>query len=221
MRALLVAAAPVTGSVVLVAELAPQHDLVIAVDGGGRICLDAHVTPDLVVGDFDSLDAAALEQLRDAGARVLPFPAEKDATDLELALAAAREAGVGELTVTAVSSGRLDHTLAAVGALTNAADLRPEIAEPDMRAWVLRADAREQVRVGRGGATVSLIAFGAGARVSISGVRWPLDGHDLSAGSGLGVSNIVNEEAGAVIRVHSGTVLAILHGALDGLNGVG
>ena len=107
MRALLVAAAPVAGSVALVAELAPQHDLVIAVDGGGRVCLDAHVTPDLVVGDFDSLDTAVLEELRDAGARVLAFPAEKDATDLELGLAAARDAGADELTVTAVSANWL------------------------------------------------------------------------------------------------------------------
>ena len=209
MKVLIVAAAPVAGSVELVARLAPQHDLVIAVDGGGAICIDAAVMPDIVLGDFDSLEPAALEWLRLHGASALPFPADKDQTDLELALIAARERGAREVTVTAASSGRLDHTLAVVGAIGTAADLRPQLVEPDLRAWVLGEAGRTELAVAGPGSILSLVALGAVARVTLSGVRWPLNDRDLPFGSGLGVSNVVTAEAGAVVRLLAGRLLVL------------
>jgi thiamine pyrophosphokinase len=206
---LIVAAAPVAGSSELVARLAPEHDLVIAVDGGGAVCIDAAVTPDIVLGDFDSLEPDALELLRRRGATVLPFPADKDQTDLELALIAARERGAQSVTVTAASSGRLDHTLAVVGAIGTAADLRPQLVEPDVHAWVLGEDGRTELAVAGRGSILSLVALGAGARVTVSGVRWPLDDCDLPFGSGLGVSNVVAAESGAVVRLLAGRLLVL------------
>jgi thiamine pyrophosphokinase len=206
---LIVAAAPVAGSVELVARLAPEHDLVIAVDGGGAVCIDATVMPDIVLGDFDSLEPDALEWLRRHGVSVLPFPADKDQTDLELALIAARERGARSVTVTAASSGRLDHTLAVVGAIGTAADLRPQLVEPDVRAWVLGETGRTELEVTGRGSLLSLIALGAGARVTVSGVRWPLDERDLPLGSGLGVSNVVTAESGAVVRLLGGRLLVL------------
>ena len=102
-----VAAAPTGGSAELVAKLSADHDIVIAVDGGGAVCIEAGVTPDIVLGDFDSLDPAALEWLRRVGVTVKAFPADKDQTDLELALAVARGQGAARVTVPAVSSRRL------------------------------------------------------------------------------------------------------------------
>ena len=136
-RVLLVAAAPVAGTCALLPSLAADVDLVIAVDGGGRVCLEAGVLPDIVLGDFDSLSPEDLGRLSELGASVVRFPAEKDASDLELALAEARRAGAGSVVVTAAMSGRLDHTLVALGVLSGAADLKPHVVEPDLEAWVL------------------------------------------------------------------------------------
>ena len=215
MRVLIVAAAPAAGSPELVSKLAAVHDSIIAVDGGGAVCVEAGVRPDVVLGDFDSIDPAALDWLRRGGSRINSFPADKDQTDLELALSAARSQGADRVTVTAVSGRRLDHTLAAIGAIGAAADLWPEVVEPQMRAWVVSAEARDSLRVTGVGATISLVSWGAGARLSISGVRWPLEQHDLPFGSGLGVSNVVTDEAGALIRVHAGTIFAIAPDTFD------
>ena len=50
-------------------------DLVIAADAGYRVCQREHLTPDVILGDFDSMEAP------DAGERVRRLPVEKDDTD--------------------------------------------------------------------------------------------------------------------------------------------
>jgi thiamine pyrophosphokinase len=207
---LIVAAAPVAGSPELVARLAPEHDLIIAVDGGGAVCIDAGVSPDIVLGDFDSLDPDVLEQLCSRGTSALPFPADKDQTDLELALVTARERGASSVTVTAASSGRLDHTLAVVGAISAAADLRPHLVEPNLRAWVLGEAGRVELAFAERGSTISLVALGAQARVTLSGVRWPLHDRVLTFDSGLGISNVVTAESGAIVQLHAGRLLVLV-----------
>ena len=59
-KALIVCAAPVSGYEAHVLGLAATVDLVLAADGGARLCFAAGVTPDVVVGDLDSLDAGRL-----------------------------------------------------------------------------------------------------------------------------------------------------------------
>lgn len=209
MRALLVAAAPTAGSSELVASLAAESDLVIAVDGGGAVCLEAGVVPDVVLGDFDSLAPELLERLKSQGARIVSFPPKKDATDLELAVDEARRAGATHVVVSCATSRRLDHTLAVLGVLARASDLRPEIAEPDLGAWVLSPSGRAHLDLAGCGATVSLLALSEPVVVSVTGVDWPLDAHALQPGSTLGVSNVIAGEEGARISVGEGTLLVI------------
>jgi thiamine pyrophosphokinase len=209
MIALLVAAAPVAGSAELLAKLAPEADLVIAVDAGAEICRDAGITPGAVLGDFDSLSAETRSFFCDAGVPLVTFPAEKDETDFELAIAYARERGATQLWATAASAKRLDHTLASVGALLLADDLSPQLIEPDSRAWVLSPRGRASVTLTGVGATVSLVALPSDAVVSETGARWPLERHLLAAGSGLGIANVIVSEQGLTASVHAGVVLVI------------
>jgi thiamine pyrophosphokinase len=66
--------------------LPPAPDVVIAADDGAREALRLGLEVDVVVGDMDSVPASTLAQVERAGGRVMRHPADKDATDLELAL---------------------------------------------------------------------------------------------------------------------------------------
>jgi thiamine pyrophosphokinase len=211
-RALLVAAAPVAGAADLVAQLATAVDLVIAVDGGGAVCLEAGISPDVVLGDFDSLAPDDLARLTNGGARAVAFPAHKDRTDLELALDEARARGAHEVVLTCATSGRLDHTLAAIGALATNADLRPVLAEPDVTGWVLSSHGRRSLTLDGREATISLLAWAETAVVSASGLEWSLDAFELHPGSGLGVSNTIVSPEGATVAVSKGTLLVLAPG---------
>jgi thiamine pyrophosphokinase len=207
MRALLVCAAAVAGSSELLTVLSGEADLVIAVDGGGSLCLEAGVAPNLLLGDFDSLPLADLDRLRDSGVEILRFPAEKDSSDLELAVAEARRRGAESVVVTAASAGRLDHTLAVLGVLAASADLQSRLADPELDVWTLAPAGRDSIMLSGMGATISLLAFGTPAVVTAEGTVWALQDVTLPSGSSLGLSNRIGPSGRARISVASGVVL--------------
>ena len=84
-----------------------EGDLVIAADAGYQACLRAGIVPDLLLGDFDSMDPPA------DFSHVRRLPVEKDDTDTLAALRTGLEAGCGEFHIYGGTGGkRLDHTLA-------------------------------------------------------------------------------------------------------------
>lgn len=191
MNALIVCGAPVAEHA-RYARLVSSARFVIAADAGADLCLKLDRVPDLFVGDADSVSGRTLALLRDRGVRLVTAPRDKDVSDLDLAFDTARELGIDEVSITAAWGGRADHTIAVVGSLLDAAALRPVLAEPAVfTAWVLAAGARSSVQVEGEGRTVSVLAGAAGARVTVTGARWPLDGAYLAPLSRHGLSNVV------------------------------
>jgi thiamine pyrophosphokinase len=70
------------------ADLLTDADLVVAADGGASWLVTLLRMPDLLVGDLDSAPPALVEELEAAGVPIERHPVDKDASDLELALAA-------------------------------------------------------------------------------------------------------------------------------------
>ena len=185
-----------------------QASLVIAADGGARHALAWGRTPDVVIGDFDSLDADSRQKLEHAGARLIAYPARKDETDLELALLHAASLSPRRVTILAAWGDRPDHTLANVLLL-----LRPEFAGLDLR---LIADSQEIRLVrdavtlhGHPGDLVSLLPIERDAvGVSTSGLEYSLHNETLRLGSSRGVSNVMTAER-AEVHMRSGLLLCL------------
>jgi len=74
-------------------------DLIIAADSGAAIAFRYDCMPAIMVGDFDSLDALRLQQLKEQGSRIVQVAAEKDETDTELAIQVAIEEGACTITL--------------------------------------------------------------------------------------------------------------------------
>lgn len=196
----------------LVPALGPGA-LVVAADAGVDRARSLGWRVDVAVGDFDSITPDGRVALGDEVADVRTHPADKDATDLELALQvaaelAARRSGAGRrVLVLGLEGGRPDHALAnlLVAASEPFASLEIELVLAHGRAWVVRDRLVGQPEPGR---TVSLVPVHGPAMVSVTGVRWPLHRSTLDAGTTRGVSN---ETTGAPLdlTVHDGTVLCI------------
>jgi thiamine pyrophosphokinase len=177
--------------------------------------MSAGLIPHVVVGDIDSLPSRVADELESTGVEVLRYPADKDLTDLDLAIGHVRALKPTAVMVTGVLAGRVDHTLAAVGSLCRAVDLDVEVHEPDARGWVVGDGGDAVLELAGVDSTVSLLASLGPAIVSAKGVRWPLDRVRLDPLSSLGVSNRIVGEV-AFVEVHSGTVL-VSSPAVDGI----
>ena len=106
-------------------RLLREGDLWIAADGGSRHALALGRAPDVVIGDLDSLPDPVRDSLLRAGTKIQSFPAEKDETDLELALAYAVREGCSSIRILAGLGGRTDQTLANLFAPDRSGARRP------------------------------------------------------------------------------------------------
>ncbi|HUG75010.1 MAG TPA: thiamine diphosphokinase [Acidimicrobiia bacterium] len=186
----------------------PEPRLVIAADSGLHLAEPLGLSVDLVVGDLDSADPNAVDRAIATGAEVIRHDTDKDATDLDLALAEARERGGGRvLVVGGVEGDRFDHLLAAAELLGS-----DRYADLDIEWWseAVTVFVTRDVRTidGEPGDLLSIIPVSMPVTVSVSGVRWPLDGVTLAHGSTRGVSNEITT-APAEITVSSGTAFVV------------
>jgi len=186
-QVLVVGAAPVAGADDFYRSLLADAAHVVAADGAGEWCVRLGRVPDVVVGDFDSALPGAEQRLADLGALVERHPSDKDLTDLELAVDLALARWALPVCLTAAFTGRMDHTLAAIG-LVLRGGAGASVAEPGWRAWACLPG--EPLTVGLpAGTTFSVIAAGPSTGVNVSGARWKLEDHTLEPLSGRGVSN--------------------------------
>ena len=185
-------------------------DLVIAADGGARHAAAVGRSIDLWVGDGDSIGDDGLAAIEAAGIPIRRSPVDKDESDTELALLAAREAGARRVTILGALGGeRFDHGLANVWLLGH-----PGLAGCDVRLL----DATVRIRLvglgradlgGRIGDLVTLLPFGGDATgLTTDGLRYPLHGEILRSGLSRGLSNVrVAGDAG--LTVGSGRILVL------------
>lgn len=171
------------------------EDLVIAADAGYRTCRELGIVPDLLLGDFDSM-----EQPEDF-ANIHRSPVEKDDTDTMLAVKTGLEQGCGEFYLYGGTGGRrLDHTLANLQTLLylRRRGARGYLYDNDF-VWTVIEN--ETIRVDKTveWGLLSVFCLGDRARgVTETGVQYPLQGAELTAEFPLGVSNHILEPVAAV-----------------------
>jgi len=183
----------------------PEADMVIAADQGADNAIALGLTVDLLVGDLDSVSQETLAACN----TVAQHPVDKEATDLELALAAAADTGASVVTIVTSAGGRFDHALAnlLVAASERWSALKIDLVVDRARVHVVRD---KVVLEGRVGEPVSLLAVGGPVSgASTTGLRWPLRGTRLEAGLGRGVSNEFDQPE-ASVTIGTGVVLVIL-----------
>jgi thiamine pyrophosphokinase len=190
---------------------------VIGADGGARHAGPLGLTLDRWVGDGDSLGDAGIAELEAAGVPIHRARPDKDESDTELAVLAARAMGATALTVLGALGGpRVDHALANLGLLS-----MPELGDLGMR--LLAADARVRLLRGPGadgrpatldlggrvGDLVSLLPVGSDAEgVTTHGLAYALHDEPLLEGRTRGLSNI-RERRDATIVLRQGRLLVV------------
>ncbi len=184
-------------------------DFIVCVDSGVEACLSVGLSPDLLVGDFDSASPQILKDKRLADVPRHEFPSEKASSDLELALQIVEERSPSLVTVLGVSGGRTDHMLFNWHLIARRNwTFDRQIIDDTTHTYVLEGKS-EIVLQSSLDTQVSLLAINESLGVTTSGLYYPLVDARIEPGSTLGLSNIVKAEQFGV-KINEGTLLVMM-----------
>ena len=191
------------------------EDFVIAADGGYAHCRQLGVEPDLILGDFDSLDEENRRHVealrRKQPDRVQIFPVIKDDTDMLAAMKEGLKKGFVSFDLYAAAQGkRLSHTIANIQCLNYLKEhgASGRLMEAEETVFLLRNETVTFDEKERG--FLSLFSLGDRAEgVTIRNMKYLLDEAVVTNAFPVGVSNEFIGKAGSV-TVKNGTLLVIL-----------
>ena len=182
-------------------------DFFIAADAGAVTALSLGVTPDIVIGDFDSLDKKTLSLLKEKKTPFVRFPKEKNETDTELAIDYAVKNSATKITIFGgIAGDRIDHILANI---LIPAQYRVPIfyVNANTTVWMANGPATETID-GAAEDLLSLIPLSTVTEITTDGLVYPLKNESLFLGKPRGISNVFIDKT-ATVSFKSGTLIIV------------
>lgn len=191
-----------------------EEDFVIAADGGFSYCEILGITPDLIIGDLDSVGEEEAEKIAAICGRnpdkLVLLPVEKDETDMLAAIHEGLNRGYQDFRIYAGMGGRLEHTIANIQCLKFLKENGASGYLCDGTGMILLA--KDEVLSFRKENEGYLSMFSMGDRaegVTIQGMKYEISDAVITNSFPIGISNEFIGEA-ASIEVKNGTLLIIL-----------
>ena len=190
-------------------------DTVVACDKGYEALAAIDVTPDIIIGDFDSVSMrdqeAILQDSADKSAcEVIRLNPVKDDTDTEAAIRVCAERGAKCIYLFGATGSRVDHVLGNIELLAFAKERNCELVIIDRHNRIRLAD--KPIRIAREkqwGRFVSLIPYTETVeKLTLRGFKYELTDADIKKGNTLGISNEITEDT-ADISFSKGLLLVI------------
>lgn len=175
---------------------------VYAVDGGLFHCQNMGIEPQLILGDFDSVNPELLNAYGEIPKKA--FPVDKDQTDLELAVSYALEKGFERISLFAALGKRIDHSLNNLYLLGRHPKELIAVTEDEI---LFAIEGKKTLAIEKG-QTLSLLPLFGDVTVSTKGLKWELNNHKLNYRF-LSQSNVVLSSS-VEIDVKNGIVLCSL-----------
>ncbi len=167
-----------------ICPLPTNDDILIAADGGYKF-LNAHnLTPDYIMGDFDSLGYIPKEQ------NTTVFPSEKDDTDMNIAYFKGKSLGYKNFVLLGGMGGRYDHLYSNFQLLTKISkDGGRALLVGGGRAVTAISNSSITIPASKKGFISVFSASDASSGVTIKGLKYTADNITLTNDYPLGVSN--------------------------------
>lgn len=192
-------------------ELVPENaSLWIGADHGAKMLVEKGMPIDVAVGDFDSISISVLSEIKEKAGKTDVHPADKDETDLELALQEAVRQGADSILLYGVTGGRMDHTLANI-------QLLYPVVQQGMKAVIV--DSQNELELKLPGVYnmshsnaypyISFIPLSLKVGgLTLEGFKYPLHKREISIGSTLCLSNEIVSDT-ATVFFEEGILLAV------------
>jgi thiamine pyrophosphokinase len=184
-----------------------EAKFIVAADSGLHHAVTLGVSPDVIVGDFDSVRPEVLGLFSEVPKKT--YSKHKDLLDLEIALGVVLEQGAQSISVIGALGGRFDQSLAA---LFIAARFKREGIDISLHGqqdvYFLRGPESQRYALPVG-QRFSVLSLSDRTLVSLVNAAYPLNEFGLEYGVGLGVSNEVKSSP-LTVNVHEGLLAVVL-----------
>jgi thiamine pyrophosphokinase len=162
-----------------------KYATVVALDGAANHLVQSGLFPDVVLGDFDSIDEMVLEQCKAAQVNIVATP-DQERSDISKGLEWVHKTyPESNVDVVGVEIGRYDHHLAAYSALFECNSLATIILD----GWeACRVSSTPRNIDTKPDKSLSLLPFGTVTGVHLEGCQYPLQSEILTTGT-RGISN--------------------------------
>ena len=187
-------------------QLIRPDDFILCADGGTRHALALGITPNVVIGDLDSITGEERRKIENLGVEIIQHPTDKNETDLELAIDHALKLNPSQIFIVAALGGRMDQTLANIALLSNSSLVTHNLRITDGIEELFFCHDQAKIE-GRSGDIVSLIPWqGEVTGVFTENLRWHLDHETLYPDKTRGISNEMTSDT-ATVSITSGLLL--------------
>ncbi len=197
-------------------ELSPEYlnlldedYFIIGADQGALFLISHGYTPDIAVGDFDSVSPEALQDIKSKSKKTITCDAvNKDLTDSEMALDIAMDQQPDSILLLGVTGTRIDHSLASIQMMTRALQRQINCYVMDTHNYITLTGSQAVIN-DLGYTYVSLLPLTPEVSgITLEGFQYPLTDATLKLGQSLGVSNKLVSSSGTV-SIRSGLLLII------------
>lgn len=202
-RCVIIAAAPnpETG---FIRQSIKESDFVICADAGYEAAFKAGITPELIVGDFDSAQKPETEL------PMITLPVHKDDTDTVFAVKEGLKRGFRQFLLLGALGGRVDHTFANFSVLEYLHQNGAHGLICDSRVQICFTAGETCTFRGKTGQTLSVFPYGCeSCTVTHHGFEYELAQQEIFSSFPLGISNVIKSDT-ASIEFHDGKALVML-----------
>lgn len=186
-----------------------KDTFLIGADSGANCLFDYKIKPDLLVGDFDSIDKKVLNYFKQNNCKLDTYPTEKDFTDTEIAVEKALLMKPDKIVLLGCIGSRVDHILGNIGMLKICLEKGVDACIVDGNNNIRLIDTGASLK-GVRGQIFSLASYGDEViGLTIEGAKYPLNNYNLKIGQSISISNEF-EGHQVKLKFKSGTLMVIL-----------
>ncbi len=185
-----------------------NSSFIIASDGGAKILIENNIKPDLIVGDFDSIDN--IEDIKYYGIEKKIFPKEKDLTDSEIALKIGLSKKPTNIYLFCMTGSYIDHSLANIYNLLRNYDDKVEIKIITSNSEIFLIKNRKEI-INCKNKRFSLFPIGDIYGLNIIGSKYNFNSKNISF-TDYSVSNLFIDN-NALIEIAKGCLICIIFDA--------
>lgn len=185
-------------------------EVIIAADRGMDFLYEHKITPDIIVGDFDSVKNEALSYFKEKGmSDIHVLNSEKDDTDSECALQIALDHGADHIIIIGATGTRIDHVLGNISLLGKAMSEGKMAELLDTHNRIRMIDNELEIEKNKQyGKYVSIIPVCKNNKITLEGFKYPLKDYTFEGFNTLGISNEIVDDI-AKITVNEGQYIVI------------